>query len=343
MMALVKESPGPGLTYREVPVPVPGAGEALVRVVNASVCGTDSIIYDWEPWAERRMTTLPRITGHEVAGVIESVGHGVTGYTPGTRVSAESHYFCGSCYQCRTGRREVCRAMRIMGVDADGAFARYIVVPAVNLWKNHPDIPDRVASLQEPLGNAVDTVQAEDVTGKWVLITGAGPMGLMCLAVAKAAGAYRVIVTDPNEYRLELAERMGADIVVNPNVMPLSGPVLTATSGNGVDVLLEISGSSAALHEALPLVTPGGRVSLLGIFGGEVSLRLNEDVIFKKLRVYGITGRIAFSTWHTVSRLLSSGQLDMAPLITHEFHISDYEKAFELMRTGRCGKVVFGV
>jgi len=340
MMAVVKESAAPGLAYKKLPVPRPGPGQVLVKVAAASVCGTDSLIYEWAPWAASRIT-LPRVIGHEFAGVVEETGEGVVGTETGDRVSAESHYFCGRCYQCRTGRPEVCANHKIMGVDADGSFAEHIVVPAANIWHNHPDIPDDVASLQEPLGNAVDTVAAEDISGKRVLITGAGPMGLMCIAVAKAMGASRIMVSDPNEYRLELARLMGADIVLNPKVMNIEGPVLSATRGEGVDVLLEISGNAKALSTGLALLAAGGRASLLGIFRGPVPVDLNNHIIFKKIRLYGITGRKPFSTWHTVSRLLYSGRLDIGPLITHRMKLAEYEKGFTLMKSGRCGKVVF--
>ncbi|HLB25184.1 MAG TPA: L-threonine 3-dehydrogenase [Nitrospirota bacterium] len=340
MKAVVKDEPKPGLALKDLPRPVPGEGEVLIKVNAASVCGTDSLIHDWAPWASARMEP-PRVIGHEFAGVVEEAGPGVRDIKPGVRVSAESHFFCGRCYQCRTGRPEVCRDVRIMGVDADGSFAEYVVVPAANVWINHPDIPDRLATLQEPLGNAVDTVLAEDVAGKRVLITGAGPMGLMCAAVARACGATRVIVSDPNEYRLNLAGLLGADVVLNPKVTPLSGPVFSATGGLGADVLLEVSGNAGALDEGLSLLAPGGRVSLLGIFKGPVSLKLNEDVIFKKIRVYGITGRKVFSTWYKVSRLLAARRINLAPLITHELPLSEFQKGFELMSSGRCGKVVF--
>ena len=342
MRAVVKETPGPGLVLKDVPTPTPGPGEVLVRVKAASICGTDSIIYDWAPWAERRMKP-PRVIGHEFAGEVAALGEGVEGLKEGQRVSAESHYFCGQCYQCRTGRPEVCRNVRIMGVDIDGSFAEFVVVPARNIWLNHPDIPDHIATIQEPLGNAVDTVLIEDIAGKRILITGAGPIGLMCAAVARACGATRIIVADPNEYRLELATHLGADVVLNPKVTKLSGPVLSATGGDGVDVLLEVSGSGEALREGLSVVTPGGRVSLLGIFKGSLQLDLNNDVIFKKLRILGITGRRVFSTWNTVSRLLSSRRLDLGPLVTHELPLEEFQKGFELMHKGRCGKVVFRV
>ena len=340
MLAVLKEAPEPGLALKEAPEPEPGFGEVLVKINYASVCGTDSLIYNWSPWAAGRMKP-PVIVGHEFAGEIVENGPGTSGMRPGTRVSAESHLFCGRCLQCRTGKPEICRQLKILGVDRDGVFAQYASIPEKNLWVNHSDIPDQIATLQEPLGNAVDTLLAEDVTGKRILITGAGPIGLMCAALARACGAARVIVSDPNEYRLSLAEAMGADIVLNPKVTPLRGPVLTATAGDGVDVLLEVSGNKGALLDSLPLVTPGGRVSLLGIFRGEAPIALTETVIFRKLRIYGITGRGIFSTWQTLSRLLSSKRLDISKLVTHEFPLEDFRKGFELMESGRCGKVLF--
>jgi threonine 3-dehydrogenase len=342
MLAVIKERPAPGLLLKDVPAPALGAGDVLVKVHYASICGTDSLIDHWAPWAANRMKP-PVIIGHEFAGEIVESGPGVDGMRPGTRVSAESHIFCGKCLQCRTGKPEICRELKILGVDRDGAFAEYVAIPAKNLWVNHPGIPDQIATLQEPLGNALDTLMAEDVVGKRILITGAGPIGLMCAALARACGASRIMISDPNEYRLSLAGKLGADIVLNPKVTPLRGPVLTATAGAGVDVLLEVSGSSDALTDALPLVTPGGRVSLLGIFRAPVPLRLTEDVIFRKLRIYGVTGRGIFSTWQTLSRLLSSRRLDISQLITHELPLEDFQKGFELMETGRCGKVLFKI
>lgn len=339
MMAVAKDKPGPGLAYRETPVPKPGSGEVLVKVTAASICGTDSLIYDWAPWAAARFVP-PRIIGHEFAGEVVEAGHGVTHISPGQRVSAESHVFCGRCLQCGTGRHEVCRDMRILGVDRDGAYAEYLVMPAVNIWPNHPDIPDRWASLQEPLGNAADTVLSEDVSGKSILVTGAGPMGLMCVAIARACGASTIIVSDPNPYRQNLAEKLGADVVVNPITENLVDTVYAHTAGNGVEVFLEISGAESAIADGLGSLTPGGRASLLGITKGPVNIDLNGLVIFKRIRVYGITGRKVFGTWHTVSDLLSSGNLDLDPLITHELPMGDYEKAFELMSNGQCGKII---
>lgn len=342
MLAVMKEGPAPGLTLKETPAPAPRSGEVLVKVHYASICGTDLLIRDWAPWAAKRMKP-PVIIGHEFAGEVVENGPGVDGMRPGTRVSAESHFFCGRCAQCRSGKPEICGELKIMGVDTDGAFAEYVAIPAKNLWVNHPDIPDQIATLQEPLGNALDTLLAEGVAGKRILITGAGPIGLMCAALARACGAARILISDPNEYRLSLAGKLGADILLNPKVTPLRGPVLTATAGEGVDVLLEVSGNSGALTEALPLVAPGGRVSLLGIFRTPVPVKLTEEVIFRKLRIYGITGRGIFSTWQTLSRLLSSRRLDISQLITHEFSLEDFQKGFDLMETGRCGKVLFKI
>lgn len=339
MMAVAKDSAGPGLAYREAPVPRPGSGEVLIRVTAASICGTDSLIYDWADWAAARLVP-PRIIGHEFAGEVVEAGQGATRFSPGQRVSAESHIFCGRCKQCTTGSQEVCRELKILGVDLDGAFSQYLTMPAVNIWPNHPAIQDTWASMQEPLGNAVDTVLAEDVDGKSVLITGAGPMGLMCASVARACGATLIVVSDPNPYRLDLAKTLGADLTVNPAVDSLTEAVMERTNGNGVDVFLEISGSESAITDGLKSLTPGGRASLLGITKGPVNIALNELVIFRRIRIYGITGRKVFGTWHTVSNLLSSGRLNMDPLITHELPMREYETAFGLMSSGRCGKII---
>lgn len=339
MMAVTKLVPGPGLSYIEAPVPKPGSGEVLIKVNATSICGTDSLIHDWAPWAAARFVP-PRIIGHEFAGEILETGHGVTGVKPGDRVSAESHVFCDRCDRCRTGNQEVCRELRILGVDMDGAFADYLVMPVANLWPNPPEVSDRIASMQEPLGNAVDTVLSEDVSGKSVLITGAGPMGLMCVAVARTCGATLIIVSDPNPYRLTLALKLGADLTVNPAADSLADIVMQNTAGNGVDVFLEISGSERAIIDGLTSLTPGARCSLLGITKGPVSIDINSLVIFKRIRVYGITGRKVFGTWRTLSNLLASGRLDLAPLITHELPMHEYEKAFDLMSKGNCGKII---
>ena len=208
MLAVMKEGPAPGLALKEVPAPSLGPGDVLVKVHYASICGTDLLIRNWAPWAANRMKP-PVIIGHEFAGEVVENGPGVDGMRPGTRVSAESHFFCGMCPQCRTGKPEICRELKIMGVDRDGAFAEYVAIPAKNLWLNHPDIPDQIATLQEPLGNALDTLLAEGVAGKRILITGAGPIGLMCAALAKACGATRIMISDPNEFRLSLAGSLG--------------------------------------------------------------------------------------------------------------------------------------
>jgi len=340
MHALMKTGPGPGLKLVSRSIPRPGSGEVLIRVTAASICGTDSLIYEWADWAANRMST-PRIIGHEFAGVIEELGHGVSGWKKGERVAAESHIFCGRCLQCITGRHEVCRDVRILGVDTDGAFAGHLVMPAVNLWRNHPAIPDEIATIQEPLGNAVDTVLAEDITGRSVLITGAGPIGLMCAALARSCGAELIIVSDPNSYRRDLAKKLGADVVLDPKTRPVPDAVAELTRGNGVEVFLEISGASRALADGLTVLTPGGRASLLGIYHGPETVDLNSLVIFKRVRIYGITGRKVFQTWRTLSGLLSSGRLKLDRLVTHIMPMRDYEKAFELMSKGGCGKVVF--
>ncbi len=343
MKAIVKTRPERGAELLDVPVPEPGPGEVLIKVIATSICGTDLHIYQWNEWAQKRIgPRLPQIMGHEVAGRVVKVGPGVSRVKVGDYISAETHIPCGKCYQCLNGNFHICANMRIFGVDTDGVFAEYAVVPEVDAWINPPELPPEWASIQEPLGNAVDTVLAEDVAGKTVLALGAGPLGLLAIGVARASGATLIIVSEPSEFRREIAKKMGADVVVNPLEEDLVDVVMRETKGVGVDVVLEMSGVPQALRDGLRAVTPGGRVSLLGLFDGDVTLDLNELVIFKNLRVYGITGRRMFSTWFKVSRLLASGRLDPSPVITHVYQGFDkFEEAFELMEKGLTGKVVF--
>ncbi len=283
--------------------------------------------------------------GHEVAGgeVIE-VGPGVDTVEVGDHISAETHIVCGKCYACRHNRYHVCQNTKIFGVDMDGVFAEYAIVPAQNAWKNPPkDMKPEYATLQEPpLGNAVDTVLAGPIAGRSTLITGAGPLGLLGIAVAKASGAYPVIVSEPSEFRRELAKKVGADYVVNPFEEDPVKFVMDVTDGAGVEVFLEFSGAPKALEQGLKATTPGGRVSLLGLYPRDVTLDMNNLVIFKALEVHGITGRHLWETWYTVSSLIQSGKLNLDPVITHRYKGFDrFEEAFELMRAGKTGKVVF--
>lgn len=339
MKAVVKTKRMRGMAFSEVSAPGIGPRDVLIKVRIASICGTDVHIYDWTRWAQHRFTP-PRIIGHEFVGDVARIGGEVTQVKVGDRVSAESHLTCGHCYQCKNGHAEVCRNFKLLGVDHDGTFGEYLVLPEHVVWKNDEKIPDEWATIQEPFGNAVDTVLAEDVSAKTVLILGAGPIGLFATAIARACGASLIIVSDPNNYRLAISKKMGAHIAVNPKRQDIIQLVLEATQNNGVDVVLEFSGNNQALNQGLQAITPGGRISILGIYERRVPIDLNKDIIFKKIRIYGITGRKVFSTWYKTSRFLSSGLVDPCPVITHQFALKDYEKGMKLMKDGKCGKVI---
>ena len=342
MKAIAKTKRKKGMELINVPTPRIGLRDVLIKVTLASICGTDVHIYDWTHWARQRLTP-PRIIGHEFVGIVEKIGNEVTHVEVGDRVSAESHISCGHCYQCSNGDSEVCRNLKLLGVDYDGALSEYLVLPEHVLWKNNSDIPDKWATIQEPFGNAIDTVMAEDVSAKTVLILGAGPIGLFATGIARASGASLIIVSDPNDYRLAISKKMGAHMALNPGKKDIAPLVLDATNNNGVDVVLEFSGNNQALNQGLEVITPGGRISILGIYEKRVSIDLNKEVIFKKIRIYGITGRKVFSSWHKTSRFLSSGIVNPDPILTHKFPLKDYGKGIKLMREGKCGKVILEV
>ena len=337
MRALVKESAAAGAALREVPVPEPGPGELLVKVEAASVCGTDVHIERWDPWAQENFGPPPMIFGHEMAGIV--VGHGPgAGRVPlGERVAAETHLVDWTCYQCRTGRAHVCQSLRILGVHVPGSFAQYVVLPELNAWVCEA-LPAEIAALQEPMGNAVHAAFVEDVAGQNVAVLGCGPIGLMAVAVLRMAGARTIFATDPNEERRDMATRMGADVVLDARDDVVER-LRAETDGNGVDVVLEMSGAEAALHQGLAAVTQGGRVSLLGTHTVPATIDLSQEIIFKGLRVYGITGRRMWDTWYRTTALLEEG-LDLSPIITHRLPLSEYATAFDLVASGHAGKVV---
>ena len=339
MLAVVKTRPERGVDITRVDIPHCRPHEVLVRLRATSVCGTDLHIYNWDQWAQTRLV-LPRILGHEAAGEVVAVGADVQGIAVGDLVSAETHIPCGQCYQCRTGKPEVCRHLKILGVDTDGAFAEYVALPEVDVWKNDPTIPLEFTAIQEPLGNAIDTVLVEDVAGKTVLVTGCGPIGLLAIGIARASGATCIFATEVSPLRRQLAERMGATWVLNPLEVDIVEAVRDETNGDGVDVLLEMSGNAVALKQGLHALTQGGRVSLLGLFERPVSLDLNTEVILKDVRLYGITGRHIFATWYKAARFLQSGRLDPSPIITHRFPLAEFDQAMDLITHGECGKVL---
>ena len=341
MKALIKEKPEPGLRLTDLPDPKAGPAEVVVRVKATSLCGTDAHIYNWDEWASHRLQ-LPRIIGHEVCGEVVEVGANVSLVQKGDFVAAESHLTCGTCFQCRTGQAHVCKNYRILGIDFDGSYAEYVALPEKVLWKTSPDIPPEFACVQEPLGNAVDATLVEDVSGHTVLVTGCGPTGLLAVAVSRIAGAARIIATDVSDYRLQLATQLGADHVFNANTLSpdaLSTALFDLLGGDGVDAALEMSGDPSALHLAFRTVKNGGRVTLFGIPKGQVCFDLTNEIIFKGIRVHGVTGRRLFGTWYRLAGLFKAG-LNIRPVVTHIIPMADFARGFELVKSGLCGKVV---
>ncbi|MGZ5383685.1 MAG: L-threonine 3-dehydrogenase [Acidimicrobiia bacterium] len=339
MRAVVKNAPGPGFDMVEREIPEVGEDDVLIQVKATSICGTDLHIYQWNPWAQDHVK-LPLTVGHELCGVVVDKGANANGPEVGQLVSVESHVVCNRCSFCRTGKGHLCENTRILGVHRDGAYAEYVAVPAMNAWVDPPEMPYSIASLQENFGNAVHTASVPRVAGRKVLVTGCGPVGVMAIAAAKALGARSVYATDVSDYRLSLAWTMGADLTINPTKMDVYTAVMDATEGEGVDVLLEMSGSPSAIDEGFRCLKFGGEAALLGLTSADLSFNLDDHVIFKGASVYGIIGRKLWDTWYEMRGLLRSGAVDLAPLVTHRFALEDYEKAFELMAAGDCGKVV---
>jgi len=343
MRALVKHHAGPGLRLDAArPVPVPGPRDVLIRVRLAGICGTDRHIWEWDQWAASRIP-VGIVTGHEFVGVVEEVGSAVRRVTPGQRVSAEGHITAWNDYNSRTGNAHIARDTMILGVDRDGCFAEYVVVPEENVWPLHPGIPDHVAAVLDPLGNAVHTVMAAGVSARSVLITGTGIIGLMAVTVARAAGAAQVLATDLDPRRRALALELGADEVFDPAGPGWIEQVRARTRGDGADVLLEMSGSSAAIDQGFSALRMGGTAALLGIPSRPITFDLNNHVIFKGATVLGINGRRMFETWYQMESLLLSGRLRLDPIVTHRVAMSDFARGFELMISGEGIKVVMEV
>jgi threonine 3-dehydrogenase len=338
MRALAKLEPSPGAELVERPAPQPGPGEVLLRVEAASICGTDLHLYTWDEWAAENLQP-PRILGHEIAGTVAATGAGVTRVGEGDLVGVESHIVCWQCPQCLRGQEHLCADLRIIGVHVDGGFAEYVVIPEANAIESN-GLDPAVVALQEPMGNAVHAAFAEPIEGRAVLVTGCGPIGLCAVGIARAAGASLVVATDTESYRLELARAMGADLALDAADPSTDQRIVEATGGEGVGVVLEMSGASQALGQALRLVTRGGSISLLGIFGEPPRVDLSEDVIMKGLRLHGIFGRRIYETWEQTQSLLRSGSLDVTPIITHRLDLVGWPKAFELIASRHAGKVV---
>jgi len=336
MKALVKLKPEPGLWLRDdVPKPEIGPEDVLIRVSRSAICGTDLHIYNWDEWAQRTIP-VPMTVGHEFVGTVAALGHEVTGLTVGERVSGEGHITCGQCRNCRAGRRHLCR--NTVGVNRPGSFAEYIAIPARNAYPIPAEIPDDIAAFLDPLGNAAHTALSYDLVGEDVLITGAGPIGLMAAAIARHAGARHVVVTDVNDYRLDLARRMGASRAVDVRTTDLRAVMSELGMTEGFDVGLEMSGSPEALRQMIGVMMHGGGIALLGIPPASAAIDWSQ-VIFKGLRIKGIYGREMFDTWYKMIAMLQSG-LDVSPVLTHRFPIDEFEAGFAAMNEGRSGKVV---
>jgi len=337
MRALLKTAPKEGLTLDEVAVPEIGPNDLLVRVKHAAICGTDMHIYAWDAWAARTIP-VPMVIGHEFMGTVVKVGTHVSGFSPGDRISGEGHITCGHCRNCRAGRRHLCKNTVGVGVNRAGCFADYVAIPASNAFKLSPLIKDEVAAFFDPLGNAVHTALSFDNVGEDVLITGAGPIGCMAAAICRFAGARKVVVTDVNDYRLDLAKKLGATRVVRADKEDLRDVMKELTIVEGFDIGLEMSGNAVAFRSMLDVMNHGGKLALLGIPSTEIAIDWNK-VIFKGLVLKGIYGREMFETWYKMAAMLASG-LDVSPVLTHHMPLAKYEDAFSLIAGGRCGKIV---
>ena len=337
MKALVKAKSEPGIWLQDIPEPETGPMDALIRISKTSICGTDVHIYKWDAWA-RRTIPVPMAVGHEFCGVVEAVGSGVSDLKPGDLVSGEGHIVCGRCRNCLGGRQHLCPNTLGVGVNRQGAFAQFLSIPARNVYKVDPGISEEVISTFDPLGNAVHTALSWDLVAEDVLITGAGPIGCMAAAVCRFAGARHVVVTDVNPWRLELAKKLGATRTVDVRVETLEHVKNDLDMKEGFDVALEMSGHPSGLQDILTHTSNGAKVSLLGIFPENVAIDWDK-VIFKGLVLKGIYGREMFETWYKVSSMIRAG-LDVSPVITHRYHYSEFEKAFQTMISGQSGKVV---
>ena len=337
MKALAKTTAAPGLTLVDVPLPEHGINDVLIRVDRTGICGTDLHIYNWDAWAQRTIP-VPLVVGHEFVGHVVEVGSNVNDFHPGDLVSGEGHLVCGRCRNCLAGRRQLCAHTTGVGVNRQGAFAEYIALPMSNLWHHRPGIDLDVASLFDPIGNAVHTALTHRVLGEDVLITGAGPIGCIAAAVVRHAGARHVVITDINDYRLDLAKRMGADVALNVKSGTLADVQRQLGMKEGFDVGLEMSGSPTALRDMIDNLCHGARIAMLGIPSQEIAIDWSK-VVLNMLTIKGIYGREMYETWYQMSVLIESG-LDVTPIITHRFGAQDFEKGFAAMNSGNSGKVI---
>ena len=337
MKALVKLHAEPGIWLSDVPEPEIGPNDVLIKIKKTAICGTDIHIYNWDAWAQQTIP-LPLITGHEFVGEVVKMGNEVRGFKIGDRVSGEGHIACGFCRNCRAGRRHLCRKNESVGVTRSGAFAEYLSLPAVNAYPLPDSVTDKEASILDPFGNAAHCALSFGLVGEDVLITGAGPVGIMAAAIARHIGARHIVITDINDYRLNLAKKMGATLAINVQTTTLKEAMDVLGMKEGFDVGLEMSGNASAFSSMLSSMNHAGKIALLGFLPQDAQIDWNH-IIMKGLMVKGIYGREMFETWYKMIGMLQSG-LDITPLLTHEFHINDYQKAFETMRSGHSGKVI---
>ena len=337
MKALVKNISEKGIWLKEVAKPVIKTNDVMIKITHTAICGTDLHIYKWDDWAKKTIKT-PLVIGHEFCGEICEIGAGVKNLKVGDRVSGEGHLTCGNCRNCRAGKRHLCHKTIGIGVQRDGAFAEYLSLPESNVWPIHNDISSEIASFFDPLGNAVHTALSFDITGEDVLITGAGPIGLMCVAICKYSGAKNIVITDINEYRLAIAKELGASKAINIKNDSIDNHLEKLGIKYGFDVGLEVSGNPAAFNSMLTNMYHGGSIALLGILPNNTKIDW-DDVIFKGLKIKGIYGREIYETWHKMVQILRGG-LDVEKILTHTFSVSNYKEAFDIIDTGQCGKVV---
>lgn len=343
MLAIKKTTAAAGLSWAaQTALPEMGPRDVLIRVTHAGICGTDRHIYEWDQWSASRIP-IGITTGHEFVGIIERVGNAVSRVKVGQRVSAEGHIACGTCHQCRTGNAHICRNVKIIGIDRDGCFAQFVSVPDENVWPVNPAIPDHIAAVFDPLGNAVHTVMSANVSGKSVLITGVGIIGLMAVAVSRAAGASNILVTDIDDRRLALAKTLGADDAFRSDDSKTLEAIRHATEGEGPEVLLEMSGNPKAIKQGFNALRGGGTAALLGLTGKPVEFDLNNDIIFKGATVLGVNGRRMFQTWYQMETFLLGSRVKIDPVITHQLPMKDFDRGFKLMQSGEGIKIVLEI
>ncbi len=337
MKALVKASSEKGIWMKDVPTPDVGTNDVLIKISKTAICGTDLHIYLWDEWAQQTIPISMTI-GHEFVGEVVDIGPGVTHFNVGDRVSGEGHITCGYCRNCRAGKRHLCHETKGIGVNRNGAFAEYLVIPEKNVWPIHQDISDEIAAIFDPLGNATHCTLSFEMVAEDVLITGAGPIGIMAVAICNFVGARHIVITDVNDYRLNLAKKMGASRTINVSKEKIDDVFLDLKMTNGFDRGLEMSGNPQAFNDMINAMYHGGQIALLGILPNQTQIDWDQ-VIFKGLELKGIYGREMFETWYKMSQMLRSG-LDVSPVLTHRFPVDEFQKGFDVMESGQCGKVI---